>query len=123
MTDKTPSDEVLNTRATSAAPDVGELGNCLNTALQVIGQYKSDLLYPPQGDSVGRRLEYASEGISAIDRARHILTALRGAQGFPFDEDDLEEIITDTLDMDWQPRWAARAIIRVWAERNGEAGQ
>jgi len=42
----------------------------------------------------------------------------------PFDEDDLEEIITDTLDMDWQPRWAARAIIRHWNERYApEAGQ
>lgn len=29
------------------------------------------------------------------------------------DEDGLAEIITDTLDMDWQPRWAAQAIRRA----------
>ena len=29
------------------------------------------------------------------------------------DEDDLTEIITDTIDMDWQPRWAAQAIRRA----------
>lgn len=29
------------------------------------------------------------------------------------DEDGLAEIITDTLDIDWQPRWAAQAIRRA----------
>jgi hypothetical protein len=26
-------------------------------------------------------------------------------------EDSLEQIISDSIDMDWQPRWAARAIV------------
>ena len=35
----------------------------------------------------------------------------------PFDEDELEEIISDSLDMDWRPRDAARAIIAAWNTR------
>jgi len=30
-----------------------------------------------------------------------------------FDEDRLEEIITDSIDLDWTPRTAARAIVRA----------
>jgi hypothetical protein len=35
-----------------------------------------------------------------------------------FDEDRLEEIITDSIDLDWTPRTAARAIVR--AMKRGE---
>jgi hypothetical protein len=35
-----------------------------------------------------------------------------------FDEDRLEEIITDSIDLDWTPRTAARAIVR--AMKGGE---
>ena len=31
----------------------------------------------------------------------------------PLDEDRLEEIITDSIDLDWTPRDAARAIVRA----------
>ena len=55
---------------------MSDVEDALDTAMQVIGQYKSDLLYPPQGDSIGRRLEYASEGIAAIDRARKALATI-----------------------------------------------
>jgi hypothetical protein len=30
-----------------------------------------------------------------------------------FDEDRLEEIITDSIDLDWTPRTAAKAIVRA----------
>jgi hypothetical protein len=30
-----------------------------------------------------------------------------------FDEDRLEEIITDSIDLDWTPRYAAKAIVRA----------
>ena len=33
------------------------------------------------------------------------------------DEDWFEEIISDTIDMDWRPRDAAKAIVRRWNER------
>ena len=36
---------------------------------------------------------------------------------FPFDEDELEEIISDSFDMGWKPRWAAQAIIRAYEAR------
>jgi hypothetical protein len=35
-----------------------------------------------------------------------------------FDEERLEEIITDSIDLDWTPRTAARAIVR--AMKGGE---
>lgn len=47
--------------------------------------------------------------IAAIRELRAENTRLREA----LDEDGLTEIITDTLDMDWQPRWAAQAIRRA----------
>lgn len=33
------------------------------------------------------------------------------------DEDWFEEIISDSIDMDWRPRDAARAIVRHWESR------
>lgn len=33
------------------------------------------------------------------------------AECLEFIEDSLEQLISDTIDMDWQPRWAARAIV------------
>lgn len=30
---------------------------------------------------------------------------------YAFIEDCLEQLISDTIDMDWQPRWAARHIV------------
>ena len=35
-----------------------------------------------------------------------------------FDEDALEEIISDSLEMDWRPRDAARAIIAQFEKEN-----
>ncbi len=40
-----------------------------------------------------------------------------------YDEDWFEEVISDTIDMDWQPRWAARAIMRKLAEDNAAVVQ
>ena len=37
-----------------------------------------------------------------------------------FDEDALEEIISDSLEMDWRPRDAARAIIAQFEKENSD---
>lgn len=37
------------------------------------------------------------------------------------DEDDIEEAITGSIDMDWTPRDAARAIMRLLQERKEPA--
>lgn len=37
-----------------------------------------------------------------------------------FDEDTLEEIISDSLEMDWRPRDAARAIIAQFEKENSD---
>ena len=37
-----------------------------------------------------------------------------------FDEDALEEIISDSLEMDWRPRDAARAIIAQFEKDNSD---
>ena len=37
-----------------------------------------------------------------------------------FDEDALEEIISDSLEMDWRPRDAARAIIAQFDKENSD---
>lgn len=37
-----------------------------------------------------------------------------------FDEDTLEEIISDSLEMDWRPRDAARAIIAQFEKDNSD---
>lgn len=49
---------------------IAEIVEVLDEAESVIWQYKSDLLYPPEGDSIGRRLERASEAAYALRRAR-----------------------------------------------------
>ncbi len=38
-------------------------------AMSVVWQYKNDLLYPPTGDSIGRRLARASEVAANLERA------------------------------------------------------
>jgi hypothetical protein len=44
--------------------------------------------------------------------------ATLAAMALLLDEDRLEEIITDSIDLDWTPRTAARAIVR--AMKGGE---
>lgn len=53
---------------------------------------------------------FAASGANATE---HVFL---GAETIP-DEDWFEEIISDTLDMDWRPRDAAKAIVRRWNER------
>jgi hypothetical protein len=43
------------------------------------------------------------------------LSALETVPAAP-DEDWLEEVISDSLEMDWRPRDAAKAIIARWSE-------
>lgn len=43
--------------------------------------------------------------------------ALNASHDIAPDEDWFEEIISDTMDMDWHPRYAAKAIVRDWSER------
>lgn len=46
----------------------------------------------------------AQHYLSLMDEVERLREAL--------DEDVLEEAISDTLDLDWQPRWAAKEIRR-----------
>jgi hypothetical protein len=50
--------------------------------------------------------DYIEEGIATeVLETRALLAS--------FDEERLEEIITDSIDLDWTPRTAARAIVRA----------
>lgn len=37
-------------------------------------------------------------------------------------EDSLDNLIADSIDMDWQPRWAARAIVEKLKKANFSVG-
>lgn len=55
--------------------------------------------------SLGEHLaNNAQHYLSLMDEVERLREAL--------DEDVLEEAISDTLDLDWQPRWAAKEIRR-----------
>lgn len=50
---------------------------------------------------------------------RHMVEGLQSTEASTQcpDEDWFEEIISDSLEMDWRPRDAARAIVRHWESR------
>jgi hypothetical protein len=49
------------------------------------------------------------------DTIRSLATEVQATRALlaSFDEDWLEEIITDSIDLDWTPRTAAKAIVRA----------
>lgn len=58
--------EAITPTLIAAAPAMLE---ALEAAAGVLWQYKNDLLYPPKGDSIGRRLARASEAAAACEAA------------------------------------------------------
>lgn len=59
-----------------------------------------------------------------IDQGRADMGAVaRAAIAAAFDEDNLTEIITDSIDLDWTPRTAARAIERERSNSVGDAAR
>lgn len=49
-------------------------------------------------------------------RHRYVATDTQVSKQDCPDEDWFEEVISDTLDMDWRPRYAAKEIVRRWNE-------
>jgi hypothetical protein len=65
----------------------------------------------------GSKHNEAAEQLTALVRSNlpAIISALSAVPAAP-DEDWLEEVISDSLEMDWRPRDAAKAIIARWSE-------
>ena len=69
-------------------------------------------------------LKALAEKATLTDDDKAVLAVLWGRHGTAIlsavpvapDEDWLEEVISDSLDMDWRPRDAAKAIIARWSE-------
>jgi hypothetical protein len=59
--------------------------------------------------AVGVDVDDACDVIERLIQERNDARALLAS----FDEERLEEIITDSIDLDWTPRTAARAIVRA----------
>jgi len=60
----------------------------------------------------------ASEAFCSIHRKAHNVTPRIVSEFHECpDEDWFEQVISDTIDMDWRPRDAAKAIVRDWASR------
>jgi hypothetical protein len=58
--------------------------------------------------AVGVDVDDACDVIERLIQERNDARALLAS----FDEERLEEIITDSIDLDWTPRTAAKAIVR-----------
>jgi hypothetical protein len=59
--------------------------------------------------------EFIKDAYSRVGAYRSFLIELKETRALlaSLDEERLEEIITDSIDLDWTPRTAARAIVRA----------
>lgn len=62
--------------------------------------------------------ENVERSMHPAELARTLCTPASSSTNAEDLEDDLEEVISDTIDMDWQPRWAARAVVDYLTARN-----
>ena len=83
----------------------------VNTPSRISGEYTPSRIAALEADARAARTSAAvsdarrQRAERECDECRALLAS--------FDEDRLEEIITDSIDLDWTPRTAARAIVRA----------
>ena len=88
----------------------------VDTQSRILGEYTLSRIAALEADARAARTSAAGSDARRqraereCDECRALLAS--------FDEDRLEEIITDSIDLDWTPRTAARAIVR--AMKGGE---